>query len=85
MDNKRAPQVPNQLPIAEIAAEIRMIKKLAADLDYGQANYAATLESIVVRARRLFDAEARLMGRGYRHGENTACQACDGVYVKEAK
>ncbi len=74
--------VPDRIPEAERAAEIALLRTLADDLSYGQANYAATLESIVVRARRLFDDEARMIGRGYKDGENTACQKCDGVYVK---
>lgn len=74
--------VPNKIPPAERAAEIVHIKALAEDLASDKANYAATLESIVVRARRLFDDEARLIGRGYKDGENQACQSCDGVYVK---
>ena len=82
---ERAAYVPDKMPAGERAAEIVHIKALAEDLASDKANYAATLESIVVRARRLFDDEARLIGRGYKDGENQACQACDGVYPKEAK
>ncbi len=67
---------------AETAADIYRIKALAEDLASDKANYAATLESIVITARRLFDERARRIGRGYKDGENTACQKCDGIYQK---
>jgi hypothetical protein len=83
MNNERVPYVPNKIPPGERAAEIVHIKALAEDLASDKANYAATLESIVVRARRLFDDEARLIGRGYKDGENQACRSCDGIYVND--
>ncbi len=83
--NERVSWVPDRLHDVERAAEITLVRMLAEDLAYGKANYAATLESIIVRARRLFDDEARLIGRGYKDGENTACKACDGVYIKRDK
>jgi hypothetical protein len=81
-NNDRAPWVPGRLPDAERAADIAMIKKLAEDLSYNKVNYPATLESIVLRARKLFDEEALFIGRG-ESGPAKKCRSCDGIYVKD--
>lgn len=65
------------------AAEIAMVKKLAEDVQFGKPNYMANLESLIVRARLLFDERSATHGRGQKHGN--LCHTCDGVYVKEAR
>ncbi len=78
-DAKRAPWVKFKLSFKERQAGIAMIKTLADDLSYNQGNYAATLESITIRARALFDDESNLMGRGQK-GPSKICGSCDGIY-----
>jgi hypothetical protein len=52
--------VPGALSRAEIDATIRLIKTLAADLDYDKPNFGMTVEGIVAHAHELSRHERKL-------------------------